>query len=205
MSGSSSPCSRVYARRRSRASTICWRSSAARLAEPRHPVDHVHDEVEAVEVVEHHHVERRRRGALLLVAAHVQVARGWSAGRSAGGSATGSRGRRRSTGLSVVNSASNSRSGRPCGCSVSGCSRIRSTTLTTRTLSSGRSLAQEVGRGQRLERRDVAGARQHDVGLAVVVGATPSPRCPRPRVQCAIASSMRQVRRAPAACRPRSR
>jgi len=27
-------------------------------------VDHVHDEVEAVEIIEHHHVERRRRGAL---------------------------------------------------------------------------------------------------------------------------------------------
>src|SRR5580658_1159751 len=41
--------------------------------EPGHPVDDVHDDVEAVEVVQHHHVERRRGGALLLVAAHVQV------------------------------------------------------------------------------------------------------------------------------------
>ena len=40
---------------------------------PRHPVDDVHDQVEAVEVVEHHHVERRGGGALLLVAAHVEV------------------------------------------------------------------------------------------------------------------------------------
>ena len=39
-----------------------------------HAVDHVDDEVEPVEVVEHDHVERRRRRALLLVAAHVQVA-----------------------------------------------------------------------------------------------------------------------------------
>jgi hypothetical protein len=39
----------------------------------RHPVGHVHDQMKAVEVVEHHHVERRGRGALLLVAAHMQV------------------------------------------------------------------------------------------------------------------------------------
>ena len=41
-------------------------------------------------------------------------------------------------GLSVVNSASNSGSGMPWGCSESGCSRIRSTTFTTRTFSCGR-------------------------------------------------------------------
>src|SRR3954454_15709778 len=41
--------------------------------EPGQPVDHVDDEVEAVEVVEHDHVERRRRRAFLLVAAHVEV------------------------------------------------------------------------------------------------------------------------------------
>ena len=44
------------------------------LAEPGHAVDHVHDQVEAVQVVEHDHVERRRGRALLLVAAHVEVA-----------------------------------------------------------------------------------------------------------------------------------
>jgi hypothetical protein len=36
-------------------------------------VDDVHDEVEAVEVVEHHDVDRGGRGAHLLVAAHVHV------------------------------------------------------------------------------------------------------------------------------------
>ena len=36
-------------------------------------VDDVDDEVETVEVVEHDHVERRGGGALLLVAAHVDV------------------------------------------------------------------------------------------------------------------------------------
>src|SRR4051794_11461545 len=43
-------------------------------AEPVYPVDHVHHEVVAVEVVHHHHVERGRRGALFDVAAHVDVA-----------------------------------------------------------------------------------------------------------------------------------
>src|ERR1700693_4251749 len=38
-----------------------------------HPVDDVHDQVEAVEVVQHDNVEGSGRGALLLVAAHVQV------------------------------------------------------------------------------------------------------------------------------------
>src|ERR1700733_4880756 len=41
--------------------------------QPVHPVDDVHDQVEAVQVVEHHHVERRRRGAALLEPAHVHV------------------------------------------------------------------------------------------------------------------------------------
>ena len=64
------------------------------VPEPRHAVDRVADEAEAVDLVQHAHVERRRGRALLLVAAHVEVARGSCAGRSAGGSATGSRGRR---------------------------------------------------------------------------------------------------------------
>src|SRR5438309_8752687 len=43
------------------------------LAETGHPVDHIHDEVEAVEVVQHDHVERGGRGPLLLVAADVEI------------------------------------------------------------------------------------------------------------------------------------
>src|SRR5665647_702443 len=42
------------------------------------------------------------------------------------------------TGLSAVKMVSYSRSVSPCGCSLMSCRRIRSTTLTTRTLSSGR-------------------------------------------------------------------
>ena len=78
-----------------RASTICWRSVRGALAQPGHAVDHVHHEVEAVDVVEHRPCRTawwscpppcsRARGGC----------RGWCAGRSGGGSATGSRGRRR--------------------------------------------------------------------------------------------------------------
>ena len=42
-------------------------------AEPRHPVDHVGDQPEPVDVVEHAHVEGRGRRALLLVAADMDV------------------------------------------------------------------------------------------------------------------------------------
>ena len=42
-------------------------------AQARDAVDHVHDQMEAVEVVEHDHVEGSGGGPLLLVAAHVQI------------------------------------------------------------------------------------------------------------------------------------
>src|SRR2546421_2428386 len=41
--------------------------------QPGNPVDDIHHQVEAVEVVQHHHVKRGRRCPLLLVAAHVEV------------------------------------------------------------------------------------------------------------------------------------
>src|SRR5579863_8229920 len=41
--------------------------------QPGHPVDHVHDEMETVEVVQHHHVERSGGRALFLVTADVHV------------------------------------------------------------------------------------------------------------------------------------
>src|SRR5690606_1182566 len=43
------------------------------LAQGGYAVDDIHDQVIAVEVVEHDHVEGRGGGALLLVAAHVQI------------------------------------------------------------------------------------------------------------------------------------
>src|SRR3984893_11940377 len=47
---------------------------SGKVAELRHAVDHVADEMEAVEVVAHDHIERRGRRPLLLVAANVDVA-----------------------------------------------------------------------------------------------------------------------------------
>src|SRR5882762_1551102 len=42
-------------------------------AELRHALDHVQNEMEAIEIVQHHHVERRRGRPLLLEAADVQI------------------------------------------------------------------------------------------------------------------------------------
>ena len=55
----------------------------------------------------------------------------------------------------------------PCGWSLRRGSVIRSTTLTTRTRKLRQPLAQDLRRGDRLHRDDVAGAGQHDVGVAV--------------------------------------
>src|SRR6478735_2266477 len=46
---------------------------AGRGGQAGHPVDHVHDQVVAVQVVQHDHVEGRGGGALLHVAADVEV------------------------------------------------------------------------------------------------------------------------------------
>ena len=93
-------------------------------------------------------------------------------------------------GLSRVKIMSKARCDRPCGCSVSSCSRIRSTTLTNRIFNSGRF---------RLSRSTAASP--SSVGTSPAVAMTTSgssPRTsvpahsqiPRPRVQCAIACSM---------------
>jgi hypothetical protein len=41
--------------------------------ELRHAINHVGDEMKAVQIIHHHHVERSRGGAFLFVAAHVEV------------------------------------------------------------------------------------------------------------------------------------
>ena len=78
-------------------------------------------------------------------------------------------------GLSVVKSASKSLSLKPCGCSLCGWSFIRSTTLITRTFSSGKCLPQQLDGGQGLQRRHVAAARHHHVRLAALIVARPLP------------------------------
>ena len=159
------------------------------LAERGYAIDHVDDEVEAVEVVEHHHVERRRRRALLLVAAYVDVG---VVGAPVGEPVDQPR-------IAVVGEDDGPArgeqrvelaSGRPCGCSLSGCSRIRSTTLTTRTFSSGSRRRRIAAAASGLERGDVAAARQHDVGLVLAVAEHAQSQIPSPRVQCATASSI---------------
>jgi hypothetical protein len=94
---------------------------ACARAEPGHAVDHVHHQVEAVEVVEHHHVERRRGRALLLVAAHVEVVVvGAPVGQPVDQPRVAVVGEdhRLVGGEQRVELASDS----PCGCSLSGCS-----------------------------------------------------------------------------------
>ncbi len=61
--GSSSPCSRVYMTRGEAGIGHPLAQHSGAVAQPVHPVDDVHDQMKAVEVIEHHHVERRRRGA----------------------------------------------------------------------------------------------------------------------------------------------
>ncbi len=79
-------------------------------------------------------------------------------------------------GRSVVKKrASNSASGIPWWCSLSGWRRIRSMTLITRTLSLGEMLAYEVDRGQGFEGGDIPTAAHDDVRLAVFLVAGPLP------------------------------
>ena len=135
------------------------------------------DEVEAVEVVEHDHVERRRGRALLLVAAHVEVV----VVRAPVGEPVDQPrvavigeddrpvGREQRVELASRTARADAR--------VSGWSRIRSTTLTTRTFRSGSALAQDRRRGERLERRDVAGSTRARRRARRPRRSRPSPRC----------------------------
>src|SRR5438105_5601962 len=79
------------------------------------------------------------------------------------------------TGLSGVNRASNSRSENPCGCSVFGTSRKRSTTLTKRTFSSGKCCRSRAVAAKASIVAMVAAARHHELGLGVLIAAGPLP------------------------------
>ena len=137
-SGMSSPCSRMYCLCSISLSRIACLSVRGPRPELRHAIDHVLHQVEAVEIVQHDHVEGRRGGALFLVPANVQVA----VVRAAVGEPVDQpgiavegeddrlvRGEER---VEVVGRSARA-DARSCGCSF-----IRSTTLTTRTLSSGK-------------------------------------------------------------------
>ena len=93
------------------------------------------------------------------------------------------------TGRSAVKSASNAASDMPCGCSLSGCSRIRSTTFTTLTLRSGRSLR------RRATADSVSSVGMSPAHAITTSGSSPASllaqsQMPIPRVQWRIASSI---------------
>ena len=78
-------------------------------------------------------------------------------------------------GLSVVNSASNSWSDRPCGMLARRLQLHQIDDVDDAHLQLGHVPAQQVDRGQRLQRRHVAAAGHHHVGLAAPVVARPLP------------------------------
>ena len=84
------------------------------------------------------------------------------------------------TGLSVVKSASYSASLMPCGCSEAGCSRIRSTTFTTRTRRSGALHPEDVRGREHLDGRHVTRAGEHHVRLALLLWPAAVVACPGP-------------------------
>ena len=94
-----------------------WRTRGGADAEAGDAVDDVHDQPVAVQVVADDHVERAWWWCPPPCSRGHAGWRGRCGGRRGGGSATGSRGRRRSPACRVVNSASYSGSGMPCGCS----------------------------------------------------------------------------------------
>src|SRR6476661_6044103 len=147
---------------------------AGPAAEPRHPVDHVDDEMEPVEVVQHHHVERRRRRSFLLVAAHMEVVVVSAAVREAVDQPR----------VAVVGEDDGAvrgeervelRVGEPVRMLALRLQAHQVDDVHDPDLELGQVLAEERGRGERLERRDVAAAREDDVGIVVAVGRRPLP------------------------------
>ena len=139
------------------------------------PVDDVHDEPVAIEVVHHHHVERRCRGALLLEPAHVDVA---VSGAAIGEAMNQPR-------VAVVGEhdrlvGRENRVEHIRGQAMRMLGGILQPHQVDHVddphLEVGESLAQDLGRRHGLERRDVSGACQHDVRLfARDFGARPVP------------------------------
>src|SRR5215207_10011611 len=77
-------------------------------------------------------------------------------------------------GLFVVKSESNSLSDRPCGCSLCGCSVMRSTTLTTRIFRSGKR-CRRISTAASVSSVGTSPASHYNVRLRVVVIAGPLP------------------------------
>ena len=87
------------------------------------------------------------------------------------------------TGLSVVNSASKSRSDKPCGCSSLRLKSHQVDDVDDPDFEFWNCRAKQIDRGQGLEGRNVAGAGHHDVRLGAAVVARPFPDAD-PGVQC---------------------
>ena len=153
---------------------MCWCRCAARDRQPRDAVDDVHDEMEAVEVVEHHHVERRRRRPLFLVAAYVDVVVVRPPVREPvdepGVAVIGEHhrlvGREERVELRI---------GETVRVLARGLKAHQVDDVHDAYLQLGQLLAQDRDGGQRLERRHVARARHHDVRLAALVVRRPLP------------------------------
>src|SRR5690349_9304434 len=153
--------------------------------QPRYPVDDVDDEVVAVHVVEYQHVERSRRGALLLVPAHVDLV---VVGAPVGQPVDEPR-------VPVVGEDDRLVGGEDgVELGVRQAVRVLGGRLQAHEvhdvddahLEVGQVVAEQVGGGEHLQRRYVAGGRQYHVGLAVVVaGPVPDAQSPR-AVQCGV-------------------
>ena len=78
----------------------------------------------------------------------------------------------------------------PCGWTAGGKRRHQVDDVDHAHLQLGDIVAQPPGRGDRLHRRDVARAGQHDIGLDRRRRCRPSPSIDAPRAQCSMASSM---------------
>ena len=110
---------------------------SAAVSKLRQMLERLLDEAEAVDMVLHAHIEGRCDRAPLPDSHVRRNSVRCVCHASARESASDSRGTQKTTGLSLVNSESNSASVRPCGCSMFDCSFIKSTTLTKRIFSSG--------------------------------------------------------------------
>ncbi len=132
------------------------------------------DQVKAVELVEHGHVERRRRRAFFLVAAHVNVVVIAASIRQAvdqpGITVEGEDDRlvRREDRIELA-------VGQAVRVEVGGLQRHEVDDVDDANFELRQPLAQERDRCERFERRDVARAGEHDVGLAVLIVAGPRP------------------------------
>ena len=142
-------------------------------------IDRIHHQVEAVQVVHDRHVEGRRDRALFLVAPDVQVAVGPAVGQPVDQPGVSVEGEDDVLVFREERIVIRCRSS-PCGCSVSGSSFIRSTTLTTRIFSSGRCSRRMETAASDLQRGHVAAAGHHHVRLGRPGRCWPIARCRSP-------------------------